>query len=70
MTTERPASGDAPLQPQTANGYSDGCRSRPYGSPAIDSVCKAQSHWPSRRIHVDASAASRVTGFPSTVSFS
>src|SRR5689334_9348003 len=45
-------------------------RSRPNGSPDTDSVWRAQTHRPFRRIQVDASAASSVNGFPSTVSFS
>jgi hypothetical protein len=51
-------------------GYGVRWRSRPNGSPAIASVCRAQTHRPSRRTQVDESAASRVTGFPSTVSSS
>ena len=42
--------------------YPAGRRSRPNGSPAIASVCSAQSQRPSRRTQVDASDASSVTG--------
>ena len=40
---------------------------RPNGSPAIDSVCIAQTHLPLRFNHVDEWAASNSVGFPSTV---
>ena len=58
------------------SSYVAGCpsfaasRSRPKWSPNTDSVCRAQTQWPLRRIQVDVSAASIVTGLPSTVSFS
>ncbi len=42
-------------------------RSRPNGSPFSASVWSAQTQRPSRRTHVDESAASIVTGSPSTV---
>ena len=45
-------------------------RSRPNGSPRSDSVCAAQTQRSSRRTQVEVSAASKLTGAPSTVSSS